>query len=1680
MTGNIKIRSIYFLIFSFFIAFCINAEEIINYSSGIYNDDILVSINIDNKYKDIYYSFGDEESTPAFPYRGGLLLSAVPGEKRNYSLNFLIDDELYGFNYIIDKELPSEPTAIFIDNEDGYGYIFKKDNDAKVIYGHDDYNQKDALEWSGETVPVPKSGYIYYYSVDEAGNRSKTKYIKPDDDPVLFSHTFLNVKSPVEGVFSNPQLLFIEKNGFEWIKYTLNGTDPLTQGLYYSTPIEIRRYGNVIVRIAAKPFNSDKIIRKEIHYHVKTKAPLKNIPASGIYSGAVNIKKPLNNHRYCLDDRPVNSDDDLLDTDLKISPVYGGVKYFTIRLGNKDLDSDFRYFYVIDDRVPSQPVIEVTKRLPQENLVDIRMYGPDYADIYYTVDGSTPVKSSTKYKGKFSLKLPEDKNAGSIIIKARAISLNEKSGNVVSEFITYDTKKPDKPEVLIEQNIKTGLYNLSYKIDEDDRLFYRIADSNDELSPIDKNNFFLDIPDGTKNNFSFVFSVRDSAGNWSEPTEPVNVSLDKSILAEPEISLNDGILTIDYSGEIEYSYVISLNGNIVFEDYGSYNESLDLNKYLAYGSILKLKIKIIDSNGNTHFRNFVYNSPVEAKEKQAALFSGNIENVYSGSEVEFNAYSDGLDDKLFYYLTEIRPDGEKILQGPIATNGKIIIYGAENKKKDFLLEVYSVEPKTNKKSKVKSYSFTIDNEKPAVPVISGIKNGTVTNQRVIISPQADDDSTLFLNYSESRSDLGIMFGQSSIIFDNPLVFDVDKGESKTFYLQVGAVDSAGNKTINNEIFSFVIDKKPPQINDVMIDKDSIRVLSPEKITNYYEIGLKGTFIKDPDENSPSFKKMYNFEDLKEKPGTYIIKIISVDEAGNELFYPLTYSVKIDNKIPKAPDRPDIILNEKLKKVFICWPDNYENIFFRINNGKIQEYKHPFSYRYNGESSEFTISYYASDSINSTSKVNSISVKLPGKQDYLLAEGIMNNGFYKENLILESIKTNGIIRYEISTDQIVPPRVSVFSPLLPEKLPFKIAEGESINFIVSLKEFKSLEDEIGGAEQVIRFTIDKQPPEPPVIQGVDDGEYYLTDIVASFKLTQDYVYYSVQNNINEKGEFKKYIEPFEINSPNGMFNSYLIKAYTEDFSGNKSKIKEWNITIDKEIIYVSEQGMDYYEGTRSWPYASLNKALQQVDKSERKTIFVEEGNYVINSPVLIDENITIYGGFKRGNWNEKAGTSIITVSKEFLEKSPAFYVKNGTLTIDTMEINTGEVEHNNIFVMDKGRLNLINVSIESENLDTASFIKQNHGELTISNCTINSNIGARPFISTNSGSVKITKSNILAKSNKIDTVFLHGKNCFDYDLNSINLYLTDSKSITAMSFENCKFKMKASEIDFKDVSISANAIESKDSTLNISYSKISGGKDNRITRAIISEDCIIDFNRNNLNIESRAGIIGFNLKGGESNFHNNRIKLGTANDFSYLWILHGGDHKIETNIINVKAADEVISIRAKDSVLDFLSNTVNFEGGNNRTIFIKSERNSKNRIINNILNIRNETGNSIVIYDDTENDLTKFKNNCLYGWNTYITGNHKADSLIAMDLIDGLYTEGDFSNNLNENPDITFKKGSDYELSSESKCIDSGFDLKDISDTNKDFDGEIRPNKDLKGLKYYDIGADEFYPEGLIN
>ncbi|MCK5197502.1 MAG: chitobiase/beta-hexosaminidase C-terminal domain-containing protein, partial [Spirochaetales bacterium] len=414
-------------------------------------------------------------------------------------------------------------------------------------------------------------------------------------------HIALEVQSPVEGVFLNNQIIYIDTAGYKWIRYSFDDIDPESRGTSYINPVLLKKIGDYKLNIAALPLDSEKVITREIIFSILDNQSILINKESGIYTEDISLKFNKNGMNYNFEDRKVVAWDTILSDTLDLMPVPGVVKYRPLRISDPAEDGEFRYFFILDKRIPAAPIISVSSDSPISTGTEVRILGVQGADLFYTTDGSTPDRYSAYYKRPFNIEIPQNRNSGSLLIKARAYFSDKSKSIVTSKLLTYDVKKPDKPELIITSSIfnKTSFSFSNYL---SNRIIYTITyDGSEPEDPVaasftGKQDMLLTIPYGIETNVRMKVAYIDRAGNISDSLLVDLLKKDTVPPKEPEIIIKDQLLTINGNGAVYYR--ISNSNNITPIEYQLYESPFLIDT--GDSSFIKYTVSCysVDESGN--------------------------------------------------------------------------------------------------------------------------------------------------------------------------------------------------------------------------------------------------------------------------------------------------------------------------------------------------------------------------------------------------------------------------------------------------------------------------------------------------------------------------------------------------------------------------------------------------------------------------------------------------------------------------------------------------------------------------------------------------------------------------------------------------------------------------------------------------------------------------------------------------------------------------------------------------------------------------------------------------------------------------------------------------------------------------------------------------------------------------
>ena len=589
-------KKIYLLILIFFSQslFSLDKNQI-NPPQGRYRSDI--TITLEKQEKEIYFYF--EKSRIKDPvlydqHNFPIILSASAGEEKNYTIVFTEknpDKQPIRLNYTIDKKLPPLPDLSL--NSSFLSFV---NNDNTVFYKLDEGEWR---KWINEKIALSEFNTVFYYSKDSAGNKSMVEsWSNQNYDNYSSSEKYLKIISPEKGVFYNKQFLYIDKTGFDWIRYSFHDFDSASNGNEYKQPFLVDKTGSISIYLSGKPSGSDEILFSSISYNVEPDDD--------------TIKTEIieyNNNRFltAVSEKiilySVNSNDfTRYVSPLKLICEPDSINFNTVRLKSYDSSSSacYRYFYYYDNRdrinisYPSQVNSSITVHPEKPVLSGIKVLENGEKQVYleqkknrsfaYTISEEIPPENPGPQSPVSNI-LPVLKNPyGRESLYFINVSSVDQNGNISEPLsinnIIVDHYPPDIPDISIKNNL------LEFTASDD--IYYRITTESigesfykKYIKPVN----ILSIS-GISSDLKIEYYSSDLSGNRST----VNTEYHRSDNSFPEIS---NIIDIRKNNLFRSDYTLKKSlFNINYDIYYTISENItpppdpDLNSFLLENDIL--------------------------------------------------------------------------------------------------------------------------------------------------------------------------------------------------------------------------------------------------------------------------------------------------------------------------------------------------------------------------------------------------------------------------------------------------------------------------------------------------------------------------------------------------------------------------------------------------------------------------------------------------------------------------------------------------------------------------------------------------------------------------------------------------------------------------------------------------------------------------------------------------------------------------------------------------------------------------------------------------------------------------------------------------------------------------------------------------------------------------------------
>ncbi len=1673
---------------------------------GSYSRDITVSLKGPDSLR---YRFLESRDDAFCPYILPFDLTALPGEERVYTLLIKSSGGEKKVSFTIDKKCPEAPLA---DVSPG-----TYNHDITVSFSSPDGEPVYASVDSLPTGPLPKGGVrleqdrledrsytVFAYTKDPAGNTSPLTSFTYTIRKSYRTESSLNIYSPSAGTFSNPQLLTCDISGFEWIRYTLDDKDPAEMGIEYVAPVLIDPSGSVRVRIAAKPAGSDEIIRKEVRYTVLDNEPLKDIPPQGLYAEALTVPPQGGDFFYTLDDSVPEADDTSFDNSLRLLPVEGTSRVYTLRVRKPDnngesIGSSYRYVFVVDPRIPVKPVIRISDDSPVSKAVDVTIEAGESTEIYYSIDGRTPDRRSTVYKGPFTIPLPENIGFGSIIIKAAAYGVNGKKSPEASLLFTFDKDPPETPNITMSGPLENGSFRFTGDPDYGTRLVYEVShdgldpDNPGPGSPDFKNSLLLQVPFGMDKNFLLRFAAMDEAGNISAPTEIYSAHLDRLPPPPPEIALDETGLVLDTPWQAYY--------RVYREDVGTQPE--ESREFIPYQKAVSIEMPeekslayraeayAVDDNNNRSGTVSASFSRDAGTIRPPSFFGLEKSRLFNSREVSLRVSPASASDVVRYTFTK---NGEEPpLPGPESPRaGSVIAFeGVQDAEVLIKFKLMSFSSDGTRSSDPVEGSFTIDLLKPGIPVLHGFENGGIYNSAVSFTADSDAKDTVFFSITSDESTPPDPFGPEGAPLPGMYTIPAVEGMEKEYRIRLGSVDRAGNRSLNETIYNVVIDKEYPVLPEPLglppkgITTGNIHISFPPfngKIL--YTLSTDGSIPPEPDETSRVYREHIVLHGEPGKEITYTLRTACVDTAGNKGRYSRVYRCVIDQMAPAVPPEPDIQISKHRVSLIVSRRESTpDTVMFRVP--EIQDtwyaYTGPLSFKLPETQNTITVEYYARDEAGNTSSRQHIRISLPFSSSTPLFTGVEDGGIYKDNVTLFKSAGNTLCRYEIGINTETAPPVSEFSPEMPDSITLKALEGETLRYTLRVKLFPDNGAESIQREQTTSFIIDNDPPAPPEVDGIRDGVFYQDDRTISFSSPEGIIRYAITPEGQPRIDletFEEYRRPVALQTEEGSFSSYRVYAYVEDEAGNRSTVRDWNISIDKEIIYVSEKGNDGYDGTRTHPFRTIQKAFEHSAQTGRRSIYIAGGYYPIDKTMEIPEGIVISGGYSDDAWKrEQAGETVFLPGTFFTGNEPMFLIKSGRNTLKNIRIFDTSGPASALIKISGGECTITQSILERTGSGTGTVIQHGKGSLYINDSEIRvSRSSGVSALEINGGTAFISDSLFEGSNTAGDMTLLSIQGDGRVLAGRSSFLPGEGRETTAFYAEDSSIILTECNVSTGTGRVSASAFNLQGSILECAASSISGESGSRISTTIVARNSEVTLYNSLLHIDAFLGAVGIRAAGSVVNIATGSIETGETEEFIYLFRLENSYGYFYTNHMTGKTSDDFAVMRITGGSLKWYCNTCMFAGGQDRSVCFETYEEPSLSIANSIM-IQKNVSTAGAFYQGAGIKGLECLSNNIYGWGVV---SETDDGLTAdvelFDTTDGNPLGGSLNGNIAEDPSATFtlSKSDEFRLKSTSGCVNTGFDVRPLGGPDRDWEGQIRPNP-YHGIKpAYDIGSDEYY------
>ncbi|MEI8092745.1 MAG: hypothetical protein WCG80_00875 [Spirochaetales bacterium] len=1155
----------------------------------------------------VEYRFLDAEER-FLPWTDPLLLSALPGESRDYTLRLQTSNSagerlIKDFRYRIVRPAPALPSVRPSPGLWEHPVLIEATLPEGTRASLDGRSASFPLTLEG----VPGERTTYRFDIQPASAKDPAYppwvYVVDRRGQTVVS---LDVLSPVAGSWANKQLLAVHLEGLEQVFWSWGEAPDVAHASLYQAPVLLEKSGPLSVTVWGKPKAGGSDVVKTVRW---TSAD-KTLGASGLPEAGVwrqDLTLPVKSGwQLSLDDGKTWRTQEKE----RLEPlVASSTKLLVLQWRTLTDPTAWRGLYWMDNREPVPPVADYwggwNPRLSFSGAPD------GWSMVEWTAANGSVTLSDGLWGPSGSWKIPDGVVAATIVTRlvngkqSRSVAKSfPESGWIRPEWEPWDAKGvlADKKQLPLGGRVlpRAG-FQAVYEIGAS-----REVPEPGRASPLLAGPLLPQVPLGSDRTTYVRFAWRDESGTVGPPTAAIPLRIDHLPPATPTVTLGATQVQIQGAEEgLEFLYAVSAKparpGDSL--DFLPGKGTLDRAKLVGGGATPWLHVQAKDASGNLSapLLNVLVDSGSAGQDWGGlrlidASLPGGGAPLASDAVLPVNrvtlvaANPDRVPDLYWTEAAEL-PSNWAVALVPA---GRSTVLGiAPGERKTFSTWWNSKTATGWLWDTPRHVVFTLDQAAPQLPRVTLSTQGKVVRDTWTATAaigQAGDRLTYTLTKDGTPAEDPTSW--RALPWPGTLTLDVPDGQRATFRWRLAATSVSG------------LSREWPTGEPVVIDRTTPPTVTPSLDFFTYQTAPLRVELPHP----ASLLRM---------------------------------TTTLDGSVPSLPDSSSPLVGNAADFNGVAGQQTLYR--FRVR---------PFSQSGTpGSSSDvYTVLVDLSQA--------PVSTALAGEANATFTlTGVPEGGLSSAPLQLSLSAAWGTLHYELAEGGPSPHGVEAFSPVFPGKLELTGSEGADRRYVLAVRSF-STDGRPLTPEARWQFRIDRSPPEPAEFTLKADSRRpeALVVLPVEERASDETVLYRWQWKSFPQGEGQTDWKPVNKDelrfvSPDDKLTTLTVETSVKDLAGNTSELRRRTVIIDRNVAYVDPAAPTTGDGSREKPAASLAIAVAKMRREGRRVLLLATGSTLVASPQDVS-GFSIWGGLQSGVWETTAqpGHSTLTVARGFAGKT----------------------------------------------------------------------------------------------------------------------------------------------------------------------------------------------------------------------------------------------------------------------------------------------------------------------------------------------------------------------------------------------------------------------------------------------